>query len=133
MVAGADAQGRVAGERIFDGKTLDGWVDIENNATSLAVDGVRDAAALASRLVSGTDAVSVMLRTKLEPLVKVDLAAYSAGNANAKVLVAATVKDINAVIAGPLTMTRRESAALRCARRHGRCCRRECAGRAWLG
>ena len=62
LVAGADAQGRVAGERIFDGKTLDGWVDIENNATSLAVDGVRDAAALASRLVSGTDAVSVMLR-----------------------------------------------------------------------
>ena len=86
---------------LFDGATLDGWVDLENSATSLSADAVVDPAALASRLVSGTDAVSVMLRGKLEALVRVDLANYSAANANAKALLSATVKDINQVIAGP--------------------------------
>ena len=86
---------------LFDGTTLDGWVDVENSATSLSSDAVVDAGALAARLVSGTDGVAVMLRGKLEALVKVDLASYSATNANAKALVSATVKDINQVIAGP--------------------------------
>lgn len=86
---------------LFDGKSLDGWIDIENNATSLSSDAIADASALASRLATGTDAVSVMLRAKLEPLVRVDLASYSAANANAKALLSATVKDINQVIAGP--------------------------------
>ena len=86
---------------LFDGKTLDGWIDLENSATSLSSDAVVDAAALAGRLVNGTDAVSVMLRGKLEALGRGDLASYSAANANAKALLSATVKDINQVIAGP--------------------------------
>jgi hypothetical protein len=86
---------------LFDGKTLDGWIDIENNATLLGTDGIADPGAFAAKLVSATDAVSVMLRGKLEPLVRVDLATYSAANANAKALMSALVKDINQVIAGP--------------------------------
>ena len=86
---------------LFDGKTLDGWIDLENSATSLSVDAILDQAAFAAKLVSGTDALSVFLRGKLEPLVKVDLATYSATNPNAKPLLSALVKDINQVIAGP--------------------------------
>jgi hypothetical protein len=86
---------------LFDGKTLDGWIDIENNATLLAVDGIADPAAFARKLSSGTDAVSGWLRAKLEPLVRVDLASFSATNANARALLSATVKDINQVLAGP--------------------------------
>jgi Domain of Unknown Function (DUF1080) len=98
----AAAQDRGSHVPLFDGKTLNRWIDAENSATSLSVDAVADPSTFASRLASGTDAVSVMLRGKLEPLVKVDLAAYSATNANAKALLSATVKDINQVIAGPL-------------------------------
>ena len=86
---------------LFDGKTLAGWIDVENNATLLGTDGIADAVAFAGRLASGTDAVSVWLRGKLEPLVRVDLASYAAANANARALLSATVKDINQVLAGP--------------------------------
>jgi hypothetical protein len=95
----ADGSGRAV--PLFDGKTLDGWLDIENNATLLSGDEIADPGGFASRLATGTDGVSVMLRGKLEPLVRVDLASYSAGNANAKALLQATVKDINQVLAGP--------------------------------
>jgi hypothetical protein len=99
---GAVAQGNAGHEVLFDGTTLDGWVDLENSATSLSADAIVDPGALAGRLVNGTDAVSVMLRGKLEALVRVDLASYSAANANAKALLSATAKNINQVIAGPL-------------------------------
>jgi hypothetical protein len=96
------AQGQAArAVSLFDGKTLAGWIDIENNATILGTDGIADPGAFASRLVSGTDAVSIFLRARLEPLVRVDLASYAAANANAKALLSATVKDINQVLAGP--------------------------------
>jgi len=86
---------------LFDGKTLDGWIQIESNATLLAVDGIVDQAAFAGKLANGTDAVSVFLRGKLEALVKADLPAYSASNANAKALMSTLAKDINQVMTGP--------------------------------
>src|SRR6202050_4471902 len=86
---------------IFDGKTLDGWLQIENNATSLSSAAITDPAAFVARLTTGTDAVSVFLRTRLQDLVKADLAAYSASNPNAKALLSALTKDLNQVIAGP--------------------------------
>jgi hypothetical protein len=100
MDVSAESQPRTA-IPLFDGKTLDGWIQIENNATSLPADGIADPAAFAGKLVNGTDAVSIFLRSKLEALVKVDLAAYSPSNANAKVLMSTLAKDIGQVIAGP--------------------------------
>jgi hypothetical protein len=86
---------------LFDGRTLDGWLQIENNATSLSSGAITDPAAFSARLTSGSDAVSVFLRGRLQDLVKADLAAYSASNANAKALLSALVKDLNQVISGP--------------------------------
>jgi hypothetical protein len=86
---------------LFDGKTLDGWIQIENNATSLPVEGITDQPAFASKLATGMDPMSVFLRGKLEALVKADLPAYSASNANAKALMSTLAKDINQVILGP--------------------------------
>jgi len=86
---------------LFDGRTLDGWLQIENNATSLSSGAIIDPAAFAARLTNGSDAMSVFLRGRLQDLVKADLAAYSASNANAKALISALVKDLNLVIAGP--------------------------------
>jgi len=86
---------------LFDGKTLDGWIQIENSATSLASAGITDPAALAVRLTTGPDAVSVFLRGRLQDSVKADLAAFSSASANAKAVISALVKDLNEVISGP--------------------------------
>jgi len=86
---------------LFDGKTLDGWIQIENNAISLPVDGIADQSAFAAKLTNGADAVSVFLRGKLDALVKADLAAYSPSNANAKALISALAKNIDQIVSGP--------------------------------
>ena len=85
---------------LFDGKTLDGWAQIENSATSLANAEITDTAAFAARLAKGTDAVSIFLRGQLEESLKIDLAAYSGASANAKTTVSALVKDLNQIISG---------------------------------
>src|SRR5581483_7812491 len=82
-VTGARAAGPVS---LFDGKTLDGWLQIENSATSLSTAGIADPAAFVARLSTGQDAVSAYLRSQFEESVKADAAAYSAENPNAKTI-----------------------------------------------
>jgi hypothetical protein len=108
-LAGAAAAGAAAGVgyaaegavSLFDGKTLNGWLQIENSATSLGSGGIADAGAFAAKLAKGSDAVSIYLRGRLQDSVKADLAGYSPSNENAKTVVNALVKDLNAVLAGP--------------------------------
>ena len=86
---------------LFDGRTLDGWLQIENSATTLGSGGITDATAFIGRLANGGDAMSAFLRGRLQDSVKADLAAYSASAPNAKTVVSALVKDLNQVISGP--------------------------------
>ena len=86
---------------LFDGRTLTGWAQIENSATSLGTGGITDVESLVAKLESGKDAMSAFLRDRLEDSVKTDLAAYSASNANAKAVISALVRNLNQVIAGP--------------------------------
>ena len=86
---------------LFDGETLDGWIQIENSATSLSGGGITDAAAFAGKLAHGTDAISQFLRQGMEDSLKSDLAAYSPSAANAKAVISALTKYLNQVIAGP--------------------------------
>jgi hypothetical protein len=76
---------------LFDGRTLDRWIQIENSATSLSSDGITDAGAFAGKLTNGPDAMSVFLRGRLQDSVKADLAAYSTSSANAKTVISALV------------------------------------------
>ncbi|MGA2653289.1 MAG: family 16 glycoside hydrolase [Terracidiphilus sp.] len=85
---------------LFDGKTLHGWIQIENSAISLTVSAIADQAAFVGKLTNGMDAVSLFLRGRLEDSVRADLATYSATNANAKALLSTVVKDLNQVIHG---------------------------------
>jgi hypothetical protein len=101
VVEVGNAQTAASTVSLFDGKTLDGWIQIENSATSLASGGITDAAAFAARLTNAPDALSVFLRGQLQTSVKADLTAYSASSANAKEVVSALVKDVNQVISGP--------------------------------
>jgi hypothetical protein len=86
---------------LFDGKTLDEWIQIENSATSLSSGGITDPVGFAGKLANGSDAISLFLRARLQDSVKADLAAYSAASANAKAVISALVKDLNQVISGP--------------------------------
>ncbi len=86
LAASAAAEAQPA-KSLFDGKTLHGWIQIENNATSLSRGTITDPAAFVSKLTNGTDPMSVYLRSRLEGSVKTDPAALA--------------KDLNQVIAGP--------------------------------
>ncbi len=96
-----DAAAATSGTSVFDGKTLDGWIQIENSATSLPSGSITDPAAFAARLANGSDAVSAFLRGRVTDPVKADLAAFSAASPNAKTVVSALAKELNQVIAGP--------------------------------
>jgi hypothetical protein len=111
-LAGMTAAGAMAGAgsaegastsaiSLFDGRTLDGWIQIENSATSLAAGGILDAASFTGKLVNGTDPVSKFLRGRLPDSVKPLPAAFAASGADAKAAILALVKDLNQLIAGP--------------------------------
>jgi len=100
MAAVQAARGAEAAS-LFDGKSLDGWIQIENNATLLSSGGITDPAAFVGKLATGEDAVSVYLRGRLQDSVKAGLAGYSPAAENAKAVISALVKDVNQVIAGP--------------------------------
>jgi hypothetical protein len=85
---------------LFDGKTLNGWLQIENNATSVSAGAITDGAALASKLANGADAMSVFLRSGMDASLKADLAAYSPSAENAKAVISALVKYFNQTIDG---------------------------------
>jgi hypothetical protein len=102
LVGVADAQGESGTTvALFDGRTLNGWLQIENSATSLSVGQIADQTAFVGKLISGPDAVSAFLRGQLEETVKARMVAYSASNADSKAVVAALVKDLNQIISGP--------------------------------
>ncbi len=86
---------------LFNSKSLDGWSQIENNATSLATTSITDPQAFAAKLAHGTDAVSVYLRRCLQDSIKASLATYSPSAENAKAVLSALVKDLNSLISGP--------------------------------
>ena len=90
QLAGAAAISRVARAgsiSLFDGKTLDGWRQIENSATSLSTGGITDATAFAAKLASGPDAVSEFLRAQLQDAARGPLPAV--------------VKGLNQILGGP--------------------------------
>jgi hypothetical protein len=93
------ADGRT--ESLFDGKTLAGWIQIENSATSVSTGGITDASALVAKLSTSADPVSAYLRSRLQESLRSDLAGYSATSASAKTVVAALVKDLNSIMSGP--------------------------------
>jgi hypothetical protein len=85
---------------LFDGSTLDGWIQLENSATSLSRAGILDFPAFALRLMGSKDAPSVFLRDRLEDSTKTRLEAlFSQTDKNDAV--SAVVKDVNQVLSGP--------------------------------
>src|SRR5579859_5245143 len=66
-----------AATALFDGKTLDGWIQVQNNATSFGGGDIADLAGFAKKLADKSDPVSAFLSDQLDEPVKSGLAAYS--------------------------------------------------------
>jgi hypothetical protein len=86
---------------LFDGRTLDGWLQIENSATTLGSAGILDASAFMRKLATASDPVSEFLRGRMDAGLRADVAGYSPSAENAKTVIAALVKYLNQQIAGP--------------------------------
>src|ERR1700744_249847 len=74
-------------DSIFDGKTLDGWIDQENSAGNIGGGDIKDLDAFAKKLTAKSDAVSKFLFGKLEETNQTLLANFVDGsNTNAKAM-----------------------------------------------
>jgi len=99
---------------LFDGATLDGWIDVENSATSFSSSDVADLAGLAKKLSEKSDPVSAYVSSQLDDSLRADLAAFastitqppSGTPADEKALASALVKNLNKLILGPLVYDR---------------------------
>jgi len=90
---------------LFDGHTLNGWLQIENSATSFSGSSITDLADLAHKLTSSPDSdpdtVSTYLRSQLgQPLIQ-QLSTDTAAGPDTKSLQSTLAKALNAVISGP--------------------------------
>ena len=85
---------------LFDGKTLNGWIQVENAATMLPASDILDAAGFAGKLTRGSDAVSTYLRGRLADSVKADLAEFSPESANARAVISALARNLTEALAG---------------------------------
>ena len=86
---------------LFDGNTLSGWTQIENNATALSTSQIKEQAAFVQRIASGQDAVSQYLRSQMQDSVKSQLAGFSPAGADARQVISALMKELNRIISGP--------------------------------
>jgi hypothetical protein len=91
--------------RLFDGKTLKGWIEAELAATTLPYADITDVPAFAAKLARGPDAISVYLSGRLQGSVKEAIASYLAAGDTTKAANSAVARliarDLTQVLAGP--------------------------------
>jgi hypothetical protein len=92
-------------KRLFDGKTLNGWIQSENDALKLSVGSILDRGAFTARLANGQDPVPVFLRGQFDDRVMTHLNTYAPTNANAAAQLSGVVMQVNQVLAGPSIFT----------------------------
>src|SRR6185369_8836200 len=85
---------------IFDGKTLNGWIQ-SPISYNLGGGDISNLASFAKKLTEKSDAISAFLNAQLDDTVKSSLAEYSAAGTNTKAVASALTKNLNKVIAGP--------------------------------
>jgi hypothetical protein len=84
---------------LFDGKTLDGWILLENTIYRVSRYDIVDSAAFAGKIANSADPVSAFVRGALTEPLRKDLSTYSAATAN--VTLPALVNELNLLLTGP--------------------------------
>ena len=98
--------GRIEAERnkrrvLFDGKTLDGWIQVENSATSFSGNDILDLSALANSIITKTNDISGFLNGALDDAVRLDLSASLSPNPpDPNATRSALAKNLNKIISG---------------------------------
>src|SRR3954464_2606525 len=85
---------------LFDGKTLDGWVQIPQYATNISGGDITDLASLVKKLSEKSDPVSAYVGEQLDEPAKTALTTNTDSSDNAKAVRSALSKSLNKVIAG---------------------------------
>jgi Domain of Unknown Function (DUF1080) len=102
---------------LFDGKTLDGWIQIQNSETSVGGGDITNLADLAAKITGKSDAVSAFLSDQLDAATRSILSAFVAANSNAdpKPVASALAKNLTKIISGASIYdpTRFQNVALR--------------------
>jgi len=83
---------------LFDGKSLDGWIQVQNSATSFSSSDIIDLLSLGRKITEKPDAEAAFLNEKLDPDVRTDLIAYSPQITDAKPVVSALAKNLTRII-----------------------------------
>jgi hypothetical protein len=86
---------------LFDGKTLDGWILLENTVYRVSRYDIADPAIFAGKIAKGADPVSAFVRTALTESLRNDLPTYSTGTPRDNVTLPALVNELNLLLTGP--------------------------------
>ncbi len=86
---------------LFDGKTLDGWIQILNSEISFSPSEILDLAAIAKKLSDKSDGVSQIITDRLDDSLKASLSAFAAipTEADARELKSELAKNLTSLIA----------------------------------
>jgi hypothetical protein len=82
---------------LFDGKTLDGWIQIQNSETSFSRNDIADLTGFAKKLSEKSDGVSAFLNGELDDVAKTDLVA-DAASTDLKAMKSALAKNLTKII-----------------------------------
>jgi len=93
------AEGQSSSMRpLFDGKTLDGWIQIQNSATSFSGNDIIDPAGLAKKLSDKSDPVSAFLSDLLDETGKTSLTTVATGTGDMKQARSGLAKNLTRII-----------------------------------
>jgi hypothetical protein len=88
---------------LFDGKTLDGWIQIENSETSVSSHDITDISAWATAIAAKKNAVAAFLNDGLDDALRGELSGWTAASgSDDKAIRSALAKSLTQTIAGPL-------------------------------
>jgi hypothetical protein len=86
---------------LFDGKTLNGWVLLENTVYRVSRYDISDSAIFIGKIANSTDPVSGFVRSAMTESLQKDLSTYSAATPQANVTLPALVNELNQLLTGP--------------------------------
>ena len=93
------AAAKPRGTGLFDGKTLNGWLQAQNSATAFGGGDIIDLPVLAKKISDKSDPLAAFLSDQLDDSLKTSLATYSDSSADAKSVRSALAKGLNKTIA----------------------------------
>jgi len=92
---------RPATVSLFDGKTLNGWVQLENTVYRVSRYDIADTAIFIGKIAKSADPVSGFVRSAMTESLQNDLSTYSAGAPQASLTLPALVNELNQLLTGP--------------------------------